>query len=60
MLGNGEALTIWMALGAGIFSFISPCVLPIFPSYLSFVTGLSFGELSGSVDNIKTRRAIIL
>ncbi|MDE2180116.1 MAG: cytochrome c biogenesis protein CcdA [candidate division NC10 bacterium] len=60
MLGTGEALTIWMALGAGILSFLSPCVLPIFPSYLSFVTGLSFGELSGSVDNVKTRRAIIL
>lgn len=60
MLETGEALTIWMALGAGILSFLSPCVLPIFPSYLSFVTGLSFGELSGPVDNVKTRRAIIL
>lgn len=60
MLETGEALTIWMAMGAGVLSFISPCVLPIFPSYLSFVTGLSFGELSGSVDNVKTRRAIIL
>ncbi len=47
-------------MGAGVLSFLSPCVLPIFPSYLSFVTGLSFGELSGSVDNVKTRRAIIL
>lgn len=60
MLETGEALTIWMALGAGILSFLSPCVLPIFPSYLSFVTGLSFGELSGPVDNVKTRRAIIV
>jgi cytochrome c-type biogenesis protein len=60
MVESGEALTIWVALGAGILSFLSPCVLPIFPSYLSFVTGLSFGELSGSVDNVKTRRAIVL
>ena len=60
MLGTGEALTIWMALGAGILSFLSPCVLPIFPSYLSFVTGLSFSELSGSVNNVRTRRAIML
>jgi cytochrome c-type biogenesis protein len=60
MLGTGEALTIWMALGAGVLSFLSPCVLPIFPSYLSFVTGLSFGELSGPVDSVRTRRAIIL
>lgn len=60
MSDTGEALTIWMALGAGILSFISPCVLPLFPSYLSFVTGLSFSELSGPVANVKTRRAIIL
>ncbi|MEK6661757.1 MAG: cytochrome c biogenesis protein CcdA, partial [candidate division NC10 bacterium] len=60
MPGSGESLTIWAALGAGVLSFLSPCVLPIFPSYLSFVTGVSFGELSGSVANAKTRRAIIL
>lgn len=57
---TGEALTFWVALGAGVFSFLSPCVLPIFPSYLSFITGLSFGELSGSVNNVHTRRAILL
>src|SRR5574341_1400294 len=60
MSGSGESLTIWAALGAGVLSFLSPCVLPIFPSYLSFVTGISFGELSGSVANPRTRRAIIL
>jgi len=60
MLGTDEVLTIWMALGAGILSFLSPCVLPIFPSYLSFITGLSFSELSGSVNNVRTRRAIIV
>ena len=59
-MGSGESVTIWVAMGAGILSFLSPCVLPIFPSYLSFVTGISFGELSGSVANATTRRAIIL
>jgi len=33
------------AFGAGIISFVSPCVLPIVPGYLSFVTGLTYGEL---------------
>lgn len=60
MSGTGEALTIWMALGAGVLSFLSPCVLPIFPSYLSFVTGLSFSELSGAAGSARARRAIIL
>jgi cytochrome c-type biogenesis protein len=60
MPGASESLSIWVAMGAGILSFLSPCVLPIFPSYLSFVTGLSLGELSGSVAKARARRAIIL
>jgi cytochrome c-type biogenesis protein len=33
------------AFGAGIISFLSPCVLPIVPGYLSLVTGVSVAEL---------------
>jgi cytochrome c-type biogenesis protein len=33
------------ALGAGLISFISPCVLPLVPAYLSFITGLSAEEI---------------
>jgi cytochrome c-type biogenesis protein len=36
---------ILAALGAGIVSFVSPCVLPLVPGYLSAVTGVSIGEL---------------
>ncbi len=35
-----------VAFGAGVVSFLSPCVLPLFPSYLSFITGLTVDELS--------------
>ncbi|MFD2745670.1 cytochrome c biogenesis CcdA family protein [Paenibacillus yanchengensis] len=38
-------ITIWIALGAGFASFISPCVLPLYPSYLSYITGVSVTEL---------------
>jgi cytochrome c-type biogenesis protein len=31
---------------AGVLSFISPCVLPLVPSYISFITGMSFEELT--------------
>jgi cytochrome c-type biogenesis protein len=37
-----------VAFSAGIFSFLSPCVLPLFPSYLSFITGMSVEELQGA------------
>ena len=33
------------AFAAGIVSFISPCVLPLIPGYLSFVSGVGFDEL---------------
>jgi cytochrome c-type biogenesis protein len=39
-----------IALGAGILSFLSPCVLPLVPSYLAFVTGMSLEDLEGGVE----------
>jgi cytochrome c-type biogenesis protein len=48
-------VTIWMAFFAGIASFISPCCLPLYPSYLSYMTGISVGELKASND-IRTVR----
>src|ERR671935_251641 len=33
------------AFAAGIVSFVSPCVLPLIPGYLSFVSGVGFDEL---------------
>lgn len=38
-------LYILTAFGGGIISFLSPCVLPIVPAYLSLVTGLTVGEI---------------
>jgi cytochrome c-type biogenesis protein len=32
---------ILLAFGAGVISFLSPCVLPLFPAYLSYITGIS-------------------
>jgi cytochrome c-type biogenesis protein len=42
---------------AGLLSFLSPCVLPLVPSYLGFVTGMSFDELSS---NTRSRRAVMV
>ncbi|MGH7319923.1 MAG: cytochrome c biogenesis CcdA family protein [Candidatus Rokuibacteriota bacterium] len=43
----GGDLSVLVAFSAGVFSFLSPCVLPLFPSYLSFITGMSVDELQG-------------
>lgn len=39
---------MFLAMGAGALSFLSPCVLPIFPAYLSYITGISVKELQGN------------
>jgi cytochrome c-type biogenesis protein len=34
-----------IAFGAGLISFLSPCVLPLIPGYISYISGSSFNEL---------------
>ncbi len=41
-----SSVGIGLAFLAGVVSFLSPCILPIVPGYISFVTGLSLDELS--------------
>lgn len=40
-------VTYWMAFLAGLGSFLSPCVLPLIPAWLTLATGLSYEELAG-------------
>ncbi|QRG65293.1 cytochrome c biogenesis CcdA family protein [Brevibacillus choshinensis] len=42
MTGN---LSILLAFGAGFLSFISPCCLPLYPSFLSYITGITVDEV---------------
>lgn len=41
-----EQTTILTAFIAGFLSFLSPCVLPLIPSYISYITGITFGDLT--------------
>lgn len=41
----GSSVSLFTAFVAGILSFISPCVLPIVPGYLSFISGVNVAEL---------------
>ena len=43
-----ENVTLLAAFGAGILSFVSPCVLPLIPGYLSYISGLSLDEMRGT------------
>ena len=46
MLGAQE-VSIFAAFVAGLLSFLSPCVLPLIPSYIAFITGVTFDDLKG-------------
>jgi len=50
----GESLGILVAFSAGLFSFLSPCVLPLFPSYLSFITGMSVDRLTSDASSVRS------
>jgi cytochrome c-type biogenesis protein len=53
-----EQVSFLYAFGAGIVSFLSPCVLPLVPGYLSMVSGLSLEQLKDSPD-AKLMRAVV-
>jgi cytochrome c-type biogenesis protein len=43
---NAVNTTVFAAFGVGFLSFVSPCVLPLVPGYLSAVSGVSYGEMA--------------
>jgi cytochrome c-type biogenesis protein len=56
---ESQNLNIWVAFAAGILSFLSPCVLPLVPGYISLMSGVSIDKLKegGTGSNA---RAVIL
>ncbi|QOR68657.1 sulfite exporter TauE/SafE family protein [Cytobacillus suaedae] len=51
-------VNLFLAFGAGFLSFISPCCLPLYPAFLSYITGVSVGELKS--DNAMLQKRSIL
>ncbi len=48
-------ISYMIAFSAGFLSFISPCVLPLVPSYVSYITGLSLDELTAEDGKSRAR-----
>jgi cytochrome c-type biogenesis protein len=53
-------VNVFVAFAAGVFSFLSPCVLPLIPSYLSFVSGVSLEEMRGAQAAARVRTRVLL
>jgi cytochrome c-type biogenesis protein len=51
---------IVVAFGAGLVSFLSPCVLPLVPSYLSMMSGVGTAELATATDTRRVLRSTVL
>jgi cytochrome c-type biogenesis protein len=48
------------AFVAGLLSFLSPCVLPLIPSYVTYITGLSFADLQAEHPTHKVRQQTLI
>jgi len=57
IIDAGLLPAIFVALIGGLVSFLSPCVLPIVPPYLAYMSGVSIGEIQGSA--AARRKAIV-
>jgi cytochrome c-type biogenesis protein len=55
-----QQVSLFAAFAAGLLSFVSPCVLPLVPSYISYVTGLSVEQLVEAAERHQFRKAIIV
>ena len=59
-MNSVSQVSLFAAFSAGLLSFISPCVLPLVPSYLSYITGLSVEKLSNIEEREHFKSLIIM
>lgn len=57
---HNHEVTLLGAFVAGLLSFLSPCVLPLIPSYITYITGLSFSDLQAEHPSHIVRQKSIL
>ena len=55
---NIAGISLPLVFAAGLVSFLSPCVLPLVPGYLSMVSGVSFEEIAARRRGLSTRVAV--
>lgn len=54
-----ENISIFVAFSAGLISFLAPCILPLIPSYMAFITGVSIEELSSQESLRQVRKKVV-
>jgi len=60
-LSQGLTFTVLLfSLFTGLLSFLSPCILPLIPSYVSYITGISYDELASLESRRKNMKITLL
>jgi cytochrome c-type biogenesis protein len=57
---QAQSVGLFVAFSAGLLSFLSPCVLPLVPSYATFITGMSLDELESRESGTRARRTVFI
>jgi cytochrome c-type biogenesis protein len=55
-MNAGDNISYLVAFAAGFLSFLSPCLLPLIPSFIAYITGISFADLKSSNPRSDVRR----
>jgi len=55
-----DNVSVFYAFGAGLFSFLSPCVLPLVPGYISIISGFSLDQLKANEKDTTLMRTVLL
>jgi len=59
-MNEAANLTIWIAFTAGLASFVSPCVLPLVPSYVTYISGLTFQQVQQAHPGLRIRLTVLV
>ncbi|MBM7714693.1 cytochrome c biogenesis protein CcdA [Siminovitchia sp. FSL H7-0308] len=54
-----ENVTVLLAFSAGFLAFISPCCLPLYPSFISYITGVSVNELKEQKETFFSKKVLL-
>jgi len=55
-----DGITIFTSFAAGLISFLSPCVLPLVPGYISIISGFTLDQLKVESGTASLQRAVLL
>ena len=57
---ENSGITYIVAFSAGLLTFLSPCLLPLIPSFIAYITGVSFGDLKDSDKKAEVKRKTVI